>query len=210
MKLTTELRRQRLVAIVRGGDAPSCLRTVVALAEEGIGLIEVSLTSERAWSVIEQGIRELGQQARLGVGTVLSADEAKRALDVGAEFAVTPNVGSGAVEAHVLGLPVLVGALTPTEIAAAVELGADAVKLFPAGAGGPDYLRAVRAPFPHVDFVPVGGVHLDDVAAYRTSGAIAVGIGSPLVGDAADGGDLPALRARARRLISSLNDWSAS
>lgn len=95
------------------------------------------------------------------------------------------------------GVPVLMGALTPSEVEAALARGADAVKLFPGSFGGPGYLKALRDPFPEVPFVPVGGVDATAARAYLDRGAIAVGVGSPLVGDAADGGDLDQLRARA-------------
>jgi 2-dehydro-3-deoxyphosphogluconate aldolase/(4S)-4-hydroxy-2-oxoglutarate aldolase len=205
MSLVGELRAQQVLAIVRGRDASASVKTLIALAEEGIPLLEVSLTSQAPWGVIDEALRELAGVATLGVGTVLSADDAQRAHDCGAAFAVTPAVSAGAVTAVTLGLPVLVGALTPTEIASAVEIGASAIKLFPASVGGPDYLRAVRAPFPDIDIVPVGGVSIDDVATYLASGALAVGVGSPLVGDAADGGELSGLRQRARLLRRALN-----
>jgi 2-dehydro-3-deoxyphosphogluconate aldolase/(4S)-4-hydroxy-2-oxoglutarate aldolase len=102
-------------------------------------------------------------------------------------------------------VPVLVGALTPSEVIAAVDLGATAVKLFPAAQlGGPSYLRALREPFPGVPFVPVGGVTADTVAAYLAAGATAVGAGSPLIGDAAGGGSLEALRQRARAMRAAV------
>ncbi|HEY0497716.1 MAG TPA: bifunctional 4-hydroxy-2-oxoglutarate aldolase/2-dehydro-3-deoxy-phosphogluconate aldolase, partial [Kutzneria sp.] len=93
------------------------------------------------------------------------------------------------------------GALTPTEIESAVSVGAEAVKLFPASLGGPAYLSALRQPFPDVPFVPVGGVGLAETESYLAAGAIAVGVGSPLVGDAAAGGDLSALAERAARFV---------
>jgi len=98
------------------------------------------------------------------------------------------------------GLPVIGGALTPTEVAASLDAGVAAVKLFPASLGGVSYLRALRDPFPDVPFVPVGEVDASAAQAYLAAGAVAVGVGSPLVGDAASGGSLDALRARARAL----------
>jgi 2-dehydro-3-deoxyphosphogluconate aldolase/(4S)-4-hydroxy-2-oxoglutarate aldolase len=172
---------------------------VLALAEEGITLVEVSLTGTDALCVLSRARAELGPAAPLGAGTVLTAEDARRAQECGADFAVTPGLGEGFDEARRIGLPVLAGALTPTEVAAAVRLGADAVKLFPAGpVGGPGYLRALRGPFPGVPFVPVGGVDAQAARDHLAAGAVAVGVGSPLVGDAADGGDLGALRDRAR------------
>lgn len=199
MTLVERLRDRRRLAIVRGGDPDAALASLRVLAEEGIDLVEVSLTTAGALSVIQRAAAE--NSGGLGAGTVLTAADAQAAVEAGATYLVTPGLGAGAREGVRLGVPVLVGALTPSEVIAAVELGATAVKLFPAAElGGPAYLRALRAPFPEVPFVPVGGVTLDDVPAYLAAGAIAVGVGSPLVGDAADGGSLDALRARARAL----------
>ncbi|WP_406003229.1 bifunctional 4-hydroxy-2-oxoglutarate aldolase/2-dehydro-3-deoxy-phosphogluconate aldolase [Streptomyces sp. NBC_00829] len=190
----------RTLAIVRGRDRAAALRTVLTLVEEGITATEVSLTTTDALWVIEQARRELGPDALLGAGTVLTSDEAARAADAGADFLVTPGV----VEGLGTGLPVLMGAVTPTEIMSATGRGAVAVKLFPASFGGPAYLTALRAPFPDVPFLPVGGIDAAAARAFLAAGAVAVGVGSPLIGDAADGGDLAALRARAAQWRSSL------
>jgi 2-dehydro-3-deoxyphosphogluconate aldolase / (4S)-4-hydroxy-2-oxoglutarate aldolase len=117
----------------------------------------------------------------------------------GAGFLLTPAAGSGADAAHDAGVPVLAGALSPSEVWAAHEAGAAAVKLFPASLGGPAYLRALRDPFPDVPLVPVGGVDTGAAVAYLAAGAVAVGVGSPLLGDAVTGGDLGALAERVAR-----------
>ncbi|MHC3475380.1 bifunctional 4-hydroxy-2-oxoglutarate aldolase/2-dehydro-3-deoxy-phosphogluconate aldolase [Streptomyces sp. 7R007] len=207
MDLRASLADRRLVAIVRGGDADAALRTVLALAQEGIDLIEVSLSGADALGVITRCAEELGPGRPIGAGTVLTADDARAARDAGAAFAVTPGLGAGADTARELGLPVLAGVMTPTEIITAQAQGADALKLFPAAqAGGPAYLKALRAPFPDAVFVPVGGVDLDAARAYLAAGATAVGVGSPLVGDAADGGSLSALRERARAFLAAVEE----
>ncbi|GAB2873038.1 bifunctional 4-hydroxy-2-oxoglutarate aldolase/2-dehydro-3-deoxy-phosphogluconate aldolase [Streptomyces mayteni] len=192
------LRHDRLVAIVRGDDQEAALRSVVTLAEEGVRLIEVSLTTPGAVEVIRRAIRETGPAAVIGAGTVVTPEEALRARDAGASWMVTPALGGGLERAVALGVPVLAGALTPTEAVAATGAGAHAVKLFPASLGGPGYLRALRDPLPDVPFVPVGGVNAELAPAYFAAGAVAIGVGSPLLGDAADGGDPDALRQRAR------------
>ncbi len=119
--------------------------------------------------------------------------------------AVTPSIASAAGR----GIPVAAGAMTPTEAWTAMELGASVVKLFPASSGGPGFLKAVRDPFPGIPFLAVGGVGLQEVAAYLDAGALGVGVGGPLVGDAASGGDLDALREnslreRARAYLSAV------
>jgi 2-dehydro-3-deoxyphosphogluconate aldolase/(4S)-4-hydroxy-2-oxoglutarate aldolase len=202
MDLPALLRERRLLAIVRGRHAASVLETVLVLAREGVGLIEVSLTSANALEVISRARTQLGPDAALGAGTVLTARDARDAHAAGAGFIVTPGLGDAVAAARDLGLPTIAGALTPTEVIAARAAGADAVKLFPASAmGGPEYLRALRAPFPDVPFVPVGGVDAPAFRRYLELGALAVGVGSPLIGDAADGGDPEALRARIRAFL---------
>jgi 2-dehydro-3-deoxyphosphogluconate aldolase/(4S)-4-hydroxy-2-oxoglutarate aldolase len=210
VSLLERLSRRRLLAIVRGSDPDAALASVRVLAEEGIDLVEVSLTTAGALAVIRRAATEIGGAAGLGAGTVLTAAEAQAAVEAGAAYLVTPGISAGAAEGVRLGVPVLVGALTPSEVVAAVELGATAVKLFPvAELGGPTYLRALRAPFPGVPFVPVGGVTLDAVPAYLGAGATAVGVGSPLTGDSADGGSLDALRERARALRAAADGFAA-
>lgn len=207
MELLPLLRGRRLLAIVRGRDPEATVNTVLTLAEEGIDLIEVSLTSERALEVLARTRASLGPRAVLGAGTVLTAHDARAARRAGASFVVTPGIGEGVHEAHRLGLPTATGALTPSEVIAATAAGASVVKLFPAAAlGGPDYLRALRAPFPDVPFVPVGGVDTDTGRRYLELGATAIGVGGPLIGDAADGGDLQGLRERARTYLRMVSE----
>ncbi|MFG2285595.1 bifunctional 4-hydroxy-2-oxoglutarate aldolase/2-dehydro-3-deoxy-phosphogluconate aldolase [Streptomyces sp. NPDC048595] len=197
MDFSEALRTDRLVAIIRGRDAEASFRTVMALAEAGLPLIEVSLNGKDALSVIRRARSELGDAAWLGAGAVLTGDDARRAAEAGANLIVTPGLGAGLEESVRQGLPTLAGVMTPSEVIAAEALGVSALKLFPASAGGPAYLRALRAPFPELPFVPVGGVDAAVAPAYFDAGAVAVGVGSPLIGDAADGGDLEELRKRA-------------
>ncbi|BCB78986.1 bifunctional 4-hydroxy-2-oxoglutarate aldolase/2-dehydro-3-deoxy-phosphogluconate aldolase [Phytohabitans flavus] len=167
-------------------------------------LVEVSLTTMGAETVIERARAELGPEVTLGAGTVCTAVDAMRAAEAGASFVVTPGYGPGVEEATRLGLPALVGALSPTEVIAATGAAAAAVKLFPASVGGPTYLKALRDPFPDVPFVPVGGVDAELAREYLSVGAIAVGVGSPLLGDAPHGGDLAGLAERAARFLDAV------
>ncbi|MFI9629936.1 bifunctional 4-hydroxy-2-oxoglutarate aldolase/2-dehydro-3-deoxy-phosphogluconate aldolase [Streptomyces sp. NPDC052042] len=203
MSFTDRLRRERLIAIVRGTDPRAAEQTVHTLLEEGVALIEVSLTTPDAAGIIARCTREAGD-ALIGAGTVLTGDDARAVQQAGAAFVVTPALAEGSVTAHTLGLPVVAGALTPTEIVRAVTEGATAVKLFPASVGGPAYLRTLRDPLPGVPFVPTGGVDADAARAYLEAGALAVGVGSPIVGDAPRGGDLNALRERCRSFLAAL------
>ncbi|MCI3278427.1 bifunctional 4-hydroxy-2-oxoglutarate aldolase/2-dehydro-3-deoxy-phosphogluconate aldolase [Streptomyces cylindrosporus] len=207
MDLRAALTAHRLVAIVRGDDPEAALSTVLTLAAEGVELIEVSLTGKDALTVIERARQALGPERPLGAGTVLTAQDARAAHRAGADFAVTPALGEGVGAARELGMPVLAGVMTPTEIVAARSLGADALKIFPAAqAGGPGYLKALRGPFPREPFVPVGGVDEAAARAYLAAGAVAVGVGSPLIGDAADGGSVAALRERARAFLAVVRE----
>ncbi|MEU7211036.1 bifunctional 4-hydroxy-2-oxoglutarate aldolase/2-dehydro-3-deoxy-phosphogluconate aldolase [Streptomyces sp. NPDC044989] len=207
MDLRATLAAHRLVAIVRGDDADAALRTVLTLAEEGLELIEVSLTGKDALRVVERARAALGPDRPLGAGTVLTADDAVAAHRAGADFAVTPGLGEGVVAARELGMPVLAGVMTPTDVITARTLGAAALKIFPAAqAGGPAYVKALRGPFPHETLVPVGGVDEAAARAHLAAGATAVGVGSPLIGDAADGGSLDALRTRARAFRAAVGE----
>ena len=204
MNLLDTLRAQRLLAIVRSEDRDAALAAVLTLADSGVKLIEVSLTGADAPGVLRRARAALGAEYGLGAGTVLTVEEARRAAEAGASYLVTPALAPSVAEAGRLGLPVLAGALTPTEVVQATIGGAAAVKLFPASLGGPDYLRALRDPFPHAPFVPVGGVDAESARAYLDRGAIAVGVGSPLLGDAAVGGDMSALRRRAADFLAAV------
>ncbi|WP_275295412.1 bifunctional 4-hydroxy-2-oxoglutarate aldolase/2-dehydro-3-deoxy-phosphogluconate aldolase [Amycolatopsis sp. La24] len=175
-ELLSELRARRLLAIVRDPDPGRALATVRTLAEAGVRLIEVSLTGADALAVVEKA-GEIGN-LRLGVGTVCSVADVRDAVAAGAEFVVTPGFSDALDECRRLGVPVLAGALTPSEVIAARDAGATAVKLFPAG--GPAQLRALRDPFPDVPFVPVGGVDVAAAREYLAAGALAVGVGGPL------------------------------
>lgn len=200
MNLLDELRSRRLLAIVRGTDPDAAARSVLALAGEGVGLIEVSLNTPDAFGVISRVRCELGGLT-IGAGTVVTEQDATRAAEAGAGFIVTPAVVPGLQAAAGLGLPALCGALSPTEVVTAIQQGAVAVKLFPASLGGVRYLRALRDPFPEAALVPVGGVDCGAAREYLAAGATAVGVGSPLLGDAPSGGSLDELRVRARRFL---------
>ncbi len=140
---------------------------------------------------------------------MISAEDAAGALEAGASFLVTPGLAPALVMARERRRPVLAGALTPSEIVQASQQGAAAIKLFPASLGGVPYLRALRDPFPRTAFVPVGGVDATLAAEYLAAGATAVGVGSPLIADAASGGSLRQLRTRARHLLHAVQEGGA-
>jgi 2-dehydro-3-deoxyphosphogluconate aldolase / (4S)-4-hydroxy-2-oxoglutarate aldolase len=195
----SELAAAKVMGIIRGSDAAAAEATALALFEEGIRFVEVALTTTSALEVIARVRASAGPGVRLGAGTVLTAADVEAAVAAGADFVVTPAVAPSVAAAAARGIPCAAGALTATEAYAAVSAGASVVKLFPASLGGPGYLKALRDPFPHLPFMAVGGVGAEVAPDYLAAGAIAVGVGGPLVGDAASGGDLRVLRERARR-----------
>lgn len=199
--LLARLVESRVIAIVRAAEGAMAENVALALVDAGIDLVEIPLTTPDAVGAIVRVRQRAGGRALVGAGTVVSGDDARRVAAAGADFAVTPAVSAAVAEAVRLGLPVCAGAYTPTEVVAAVELGATAVKLFPAGTGGLAHLKALRDPFPAVPFVPVGGVTAELARDYLAAGAVGVGVGGPLVGDAVRGGSLDALKERAEAFV---------
>ncbi len=200
------LTRTRLVAIIRGGSGQAAVASALTLFDAGVRVVEVALTTPGALTAIERIAAATAGAARschVGAGTVLTRGDLAGAIAAGAGFVVTPGMTPAVPAAVDAGLPVLAGAYTATEAIAARLAGVTAVKLFPASVGGPAYLKALRDPLPDVPFIPVGGVGLAEAADYLRLGAVAVGVGSPLVGDAASGGDLTALAERARRYLAA-------
>ena len=187
---------QRAFAILRSSDPDWLFTAADTLVAAGITTLEVSLTSADPLRVISAIAESHHGRALLGAGTVTTPAEAEAAVAAGARFLVSPVVAPDVAAwaaAHDVGL--LAGALTPTEVLAAWRAGAAAVKVFPvSAAGGADYVRALRGPFPAIPLVPVGGFTIEDVPAYLAAGATAVGLGSPLVGARSD------LATRAARL----------
>jgi 2-dehydro-3-deoxyphosphogluconate aldolase / (4S)-4-hydroxy-2-oxoglutarate aldolase len=196
MDVRDEIGRSRVVAVLRARDTRFFAPVSDALVSHGIRAIEFTLTTPGALDALEQ-YRSSGSEACLGMGTVLSASDAKAAVSCGAEFLVTPVLLPEVVEAGAaLGVPVICGAMTPGEIWAAHSAGAALVKIFPGGTLGADYVRLVRDPFPELSVVPSGGIKVGEVAEYLMAGATAVALGSQLVGGALRYGDLAALRKR--------------
>ncbi|MFI6230640.1 bifunctional 4-hydroxy-2-oxoglutarate aldolase/2-dehydro-3-deoxy-phosphogluconate aldolase [Micromonospora echinospora] len=210
VNLVAELAAARILAVIRGTDTAGAIAAGTALLQEGVRIVEVALTTPDAVRAVA-ALRAVAPAGSLvGAGTVLTTADVADVAAAGAQFVVTPAVVESIAEAARRGLPVAAGALTPTEAYTAMRMGASAVKLFPASVGGPAYLKAVRDPFPDIPFVAVGGVGLADVPGYLAAGAIAVGVGGPLVGDAASGGDLAALRVRARTYLDAVREPAGS
>lgn len=204
--MSDALATTRIVAILRATTASRAEAVVDVLLENGIRSLELTLTTEGALEVLERLAATVPEGTDLGVGTVLTAEAVDRSVDAGARFVVSPSVVPAVIEAarrH--GIANYPGAFTPTEIHLAWNAGATAVKLFPGGALGPAYLKAVRAPLPDVPLVPTGGIAVEEIGAWLDAGAAAVGLGSPLLGDAlTPDGDLEGLARRARAACAAV------
>lgn len=203
------IRQARLVGIVRGNDGGAAAKAALAAMEEGFQYVEIALTTPNALEAIREVRSAAPDGCLVGAGTVLSQADVEHVTAAGGQFIVTPSLAPSISEAASAGIPVLAGALTPSEAYEAMERGATAIKLFPASIGGPRYLKAVRDPFPDIPFIAVGGVGLDEATGYWEAGAIAVGLGGPLFGSAASGGDLAGMRDRARSFLGLAAEFAA-
>ncbi len=201
------LARERLIAILRAPDADRFVAVAHALYDAGWRGIEVTLTTAGALEAIAEIRAALPADAWVGAGTVMTPADVQAVHAAGAQFAVSPVLDDGSVAAAGrLGLPFVPGALTPTEIVAAWRAGCPAVKVSPVvSVGGPGYLAQVGAFLPGIPLLPTGGVRPEEVPAYLRAGAVGVGLGGPLLGDAlAPGGDLGALTLRAADVVAGL------
>ncbi len=204
--LPSAIARTRLIAVLRATASTHLVSVAAALREGGITCIEVTLTTPRALSVIEELRSTLGDSAELGAGTVMTVADLEGACAAGATYTLSPCVDREVLDrAHELGTPHIPGAATPTEVATAWKGGAAAVKVFPASQlGGPPFVRALRDPFPEITLIPTGGVAEAQVADYLRAGAVAVGIGTPLMGDALTDGPDQEFRNRVERFVGAV------
>ncbi|HEY3559254.1 MAG TPA: bifunctional 4-hydroxy-2-oxoglutarate aldolase/2-dehydro-3-deoxy-phosphogluconate aldolase [Kribbella sp.] len=205
MDLLAELRSRKLLAIIRADGPDIALACVETLVEAGITALEISLTTPGGVAAIAKARSQYEPDILIGAGTVVTAEQAEEVAAAHADFAVTPAITRGAHRSVELGLPLLCGALTPTEVVAALDLGATAVKIFPAKLHGPGYLSELRAPLPDAPLLAVGGIDAQSAPKYLAAGALAVGVGSPLLGDAARGGSLAELAIRAHTFRTELD-----
>lgn len=177
-----QLTHPGLIAVIRTQKTSQVLPVCQALLEGGIHALEITLTVPNALSAIREACQTLGGKALIGAGTVLNADSCRDAIQAGAEFIVSPITRADIVQAaHTADRPVMLGAYTPTEAQTAFELGADFIKLFPADKLGPAFVKALRAPLPHLKIVPTGGVDLNTAADFLKAGCAALGVGSSLL-----------------------------
>jgi 2-dehydro-3-deoxyphosphogluconate aldolase/(4S)-4-hydroxy-2-oxoglutarate aldolase len=176
-----QILEHKIVVIVRGIRPADFFKIAGALLDGGLNVIEVTLNSPDALSVIREASLQMGEQLLIGAGTVLDADAARAAIAAGAKFIISPTLDKETIlatkEHGAVSIP---GAFTPTEILAAFRYGADIIKVFPASAGAA-YLKDIRGPLPQIPLMPTGGVNLSNIREFREAGAVAFGIGSALI-----------------------------
>jgi 2-dehydro-3-deoxyphosphogluconate aldolase / (4S)-4-hydroxy-2-oxoglutarate aldolase len=186
-----------VIPVVRAKTADEAMRAIDAIRAGGISVLEITMTVPGAVKVIEEVASRYGKDALVGAGTVLDPETATACVSAGAQFVVSPALNPDTIACcQRLGVVILPGALTPTEVVQAWNAGADFVKVFPAGAvGGASYLKALKAPLPHIELVPTGGVSLKTAGDFIRAGAAALGVGADLV-------DLNAIREGQAALIT--------
>lgn len=171
-----------VIAIVRLADYSAAVDVAKALLQGGISVVEFTYTNPRAGQAIDEVKSAIGGGVLAGAGTVLDPETARAAILQGADFVVTPTVRMKTIQlCRRYGVPTVIGALSPTEILTAWEGGATFVKVFPAGAVGPTYLKDVAGPLPHIPLIPTGGVNIDNAGAFIAAGARAIAVGGNLV-----------------------------
>ena len=192
-----------IIAILRASSSDSLLKAAEALHAGGVLAIEVTLTTPGALEVIREAQQKLSQEIYFGAGSVLDPETTRAAIFAGANFIVAPSLNLDVIKlCRRYSIPVIPGAFTPTEIVTAWEAGADLIKIFPASVGGPEMIKALKAPLPQIDLVPVGGVEISNTASFFRAGAAAVGVGSSLVNDPLlSRGDYDEITSRAKQFI---------
>jgi 2-dehydro-3-deoxyphosphogluconate aldolase / (4S)-4-hydroxy-2-oxoglutarate aldolase len=193
-----------LIPVVRAESSDIAMRAIDAIKEGGISVLEITMTVPGAIRVIEEVARRFGEDAIVGAGTVLDAETARACILAGAQFIVSPALDLDTISCcRRYSIPVMPGAMTPSEVVTAWKAGADFVKVFPANAvGGASYIKALKAPLPQIELVPTGGVSLKTAADFIKAGAAALGIGADLVDTAAlRNGEDKVISARAKQFI---------
>ena len=200
----TRILETGLIPVVRAESPDIAMRAIEAIREGGISVLEITMTVPGAIRVIEQVAQRFGDDAIVGAGTVLDSETARACMLAGAQFIVSPALDLETISCcRRYSIPVMPGAMTPSEVVTAWKAGADFVKVFPANAvGGPSYIKALKAPLPQIQLVPTGGVSLKTAADFIKAGAAALGVGTDLVDTVAlRAGDDKVITARARQFI---------
>lgn len=206
-KIVARLREIGIIPIIRASTADVAMPVAEALLQAGLPVAEITMTVPNAIDAIRAVAKRFGGKMLVGAGTVTDAETARRAVDAGAEFIVSPCLVPEVIEtAHNVDVAVLPGALTPGEVFEAFRSGGDMVKVFPVqSVGGAAYLRALRGPFPDIPLVPTGGVSPENIGEMFKAGAAAVGVGSELISqDPLARRDYAAIGARAKQFLAAV------
>ena len=200
------LKEQQLIVISRGLDNRHLLPVSEALLDGGIRVLEITMNTEQATTMIDRLAAHVGERMFVGAGTVTNIAEARTALAAGAQFLVTPNTDVKVIELAVsLGVPIFPGAFTPTEILCAWQAGATAVKIFPTGNRGLEIIRELQGPLGHIPMIALGGIDASNVGLYIKQGCFAVGVGSSVLHQPAMvNGDYQVIAERARAIVKSI------
>ena len=211
-QIIEQLLNPGIIAVVRAQRADQVVPLAEALVAGGIIAVEITMTTPNAINAIREASAKLGNRALMGVGTVLDEATCRAAIDAGAQFVVSPICRRELVPlAHAAGKPIMLGSYTPTEAQLAHEAGADFIKIFPADGLGPNYIKALLAPLPHLKLVPTGGVDLKTIADFIKAGCVAVGAGSSLISkDVLDKDDWVTLTRTARAFVQAAKAARAS
>jgi len=203
MNVVSMLEQEKIVAVLRRLPSDTFLDVVRALVDGGVRAIEVTMDAPDGADLIRRTREALGDHVLLGAGTVFTRDQMRVAKEAGASFFVSPHLDPDLLEAaQEWGVPMVPGVLTPTEVAAALRHGAQAVKIFPGSLVGPGYLRDLRGPFKDLKAMVTGGVTEDNARAFLDAGAVAVGVGSSLFPKAdLEARDYASIAKRAERLV---------
>ncbi|MCK6258872.1 bifunctional 4-hydroxy-2-oxoglutarate aldolase/2-dehydro-3-deoxy-phosphogluconate aldolase [Fictibacillus sp. KIGAM418] len=207
VKLLEELTESGIIAVIRRMPREQIIPIAESLVDGGVSAIEVTVDSPDAFLVIEELSDQLKGRAIVGAGTVIDSESARLAIQSGAEFLFSPSLHEEVIRMALrYGKVVMPGVMTPSEMIQAIEWGADMVKLFPASVLGAQFVKDVKAPFPHVPVVPTGGIHLDNAASYIEAGAAAVGVGGSLVhAEAVQTKDYTRIQRTAEQFVSIVN-----
>jgi len=211
-KTVATLREVGIIPIIRAASADVAVAVVEAILRAGISVAEITMTVPNALDAMATVAKRFAGKVLLGAGTVTDAETARRAVDAGAQFVVTPCLVPEVIEAaHRADVAVLPGALTPGEIFEAFRLGGDLIKIFPIQSlGGAAYLRALRGPFPHIPLVPTGGVTLDNIDEMFQARAAAVGVGNQMIPkEALARRDYAEISSLARQFLSAAREARA-
>lgn len=183
MKINSEdIRKKGIVAVIRNAKSEDIKLIVESLYNGGINIVEITMETPNALKLIKIISQEFKDDVIVGAGTVLDPETAKSAIMSGAQFIFSPTINEGTIRiTKRYGIVSIPGALTPTEILNAYECGADIIKIFPAGSMGPNYIKGISGPLPHIPLMPTGGINLNNIKSYVENGSVAVGIGSSLV-----------------------------